>query len=147
MIALREVSRTNFDACVELERHSERFVGNAAYVLAEAYVHRRDSTAYVVCADNEAVGLVILRDRPDEGRAYAFTSLFIADPHQGKGFGRAAVEAIIRKCRAERLSDRIEIFVHESNEKALRVYRNAGFVDTGRAAWDGVFLGLRYRLE
>ena len=38
MIALREVDLSNFDVCAELPRKSERFVGSAAFVRAEAYI-------------------------------------------------------------------------------------------------------------
>jgi hypothetical protein len=87
MISLIEVDQSNFDECTELKRKSERFVGSAAHVLAEAYVHRRNSTAYGIYENDVAVGLVILRDRPDAGQAYAFTNLFIADHIRARATG------------------------------------------------------------
>ena len=47
------------------------------------------------------VGLVIIRDRPEDGYPYSFTGLFIADDFQQKGLGREAVEAIMNKFRTE----------------------------------------------
>lgn len=58
-----------------------------------------------------------------------------------------AVEAIIRKFRAEGLRDRIEIQVHHSNQIAKRIYENHGFVKAGTAKWDEKFDVMRLELQ
>lgn len=146
MITLREVDRYNFDDCVNLKRESNLFVGSAEYVLANAYIYRSDSTAYAVYNDEIAVGLVIICDRPEQGSAYSFTELFIADDWQRKGFGQAAVEAIMQKFQDEKRSDIAEIQVHCENEPAIKIYRRCGFSEIGRAKWSNDFIVMQAKI-
>lgn len=140
MVELREVVQDNFNDCLALNRESHLYVGDAACVLAEAYVFRHFSTAYAICDGDTIVGLVILLDRPeDDDRNYSFTDLIIADDFLGRGYGNRAVDAIIRKFKAEGLRDRIEIQVHNSNQIAKRIYEKHGFVKTGEADWNSDF--------
>lgn len=146
MITFREVDSTNFDEAVSLKRESTWFVGSPEYVLAEAYLYRDDSTAYAIYADGVMVGMVIVRDRPQGNYPYSFTDIFIADDYQRKGYGQAAVEALMHRFREERLCDHVEIQVHCANEPALKIYRRCGFEETGRAKWDDHFLVMRAKL-
>lgn len=90
--------------------------------------------------------MVTLRDRPEKGYSYSFTDLIVADDHQRKGYGQAAVEAIMRKFREEGLCDDVEIQVHCQNEPALKIYRRCGFEETGRARWNELFFVMRAKL-
>lgn len=121
MVSLREVDITNFDEAINLKRKSTLYVGGPEYVLAEAYVYRGDSTACAIYADDIMVGMVIVRDHPRESCLYSFTDIFIADDYQRKGYGQAAVEALMHRFREERLRDHVEIQVHRENEPALRI--------------------------
>ncbi len=140
MVILKEVDAKNFDEIVNLKRESNMFVGSPEYVLAEAYIYRSDSTAFGIYSDGTPVGLVIIRDRPEEGYPYSFTGLFIADGFQRQGLGQAAVGAIMAKFRAERLRDRVEIQVSQSNAPAVKIYRRCGFKELRRANWDPDFI-------
>ena len=146
MIFLREVDQTNFNDCMGLKRDSFLFVGGPEYVLAEAYIYRDDCTAYSICDENTVVGMVIIRDRPKTGKAYSFTSLFIADDFQRKGLGQAAVEEIMKKLRDERRSDYAEIQVHCANEPARKIYERCGFVEIKRAEWNNDFAVMRTKI-
>ena len=147
MVELREVTQDNFYDCIELERKSNRYVGNAESVLAEAYIFRDCSTAYAIYHGDKVVGLVIIMDKPEEGSFYSFTDLFIADGFQGQHYGGYAVDAIIRKLEAEGKRDVIEIQVHNSNTIAKELYLKRGFVEVGNAKWDESFLVMQRRLE
>ena len=146
MLTLQEVTARNFDEIVGLERESVEFVGKPEYVLAEAYVYRSDSTAFGIYSGETPVGLVIIRDRPEVGYPYSFTGLFIADGFRGRGLGQEAVEAIMRKFRAERLRDAVEIQVNQANAAALKVYLRCGFREVRRASWNPDFIVLRAEL-
>lgn len=140
MLELREVVQENLYDCLDLERKSNLYVGDAAVVLATAYVYRQCSTAYAICEGDTVVGLVILLDRPQEDdKYYSFTEFFIADAFLGKGYGKRAMDAIIRKFRADGLRDKVEIQVHCSNQIAKGIYEKCGFVKTGTAKWDASF--------
>lgn len=56
--------------------------------------------------------------------------LFVDPPAQGRGIGRALLD------QARRLRDRLELEVYEENPRALRFYRNAGFIEAGRREQD-----------
>ncbi len=146
-VVLKEVGADNFEEIVGLKRESVRFVGSPEYVLAEAYIYRSDSTAYGIYSGDEPVGLAVIRDRPEDGYPYSFTGLFIADGHQKKGLGQAAVEAILAKLRADGLRDEVEIQVHEKNEPALKIYRRCGFEEVRRAGWNPEFLVMRAKIK
>ena len=146
MASLKEVDIYNFDGIVNLQRESVQYVGGPEYVLAEAYIYRSDSTAFGIYSGDTPVGLVIIRDRPEEGYPYSFTGLFIADNFQRKGLGQEAVEAIMQKLRAERLRDSVEIQVNESNIPARKIYQRCGFKEIRRANWNPDFIVLRAEL-
>ena len=140
MVELREVVQDNFYDCLALNRKSNLYVGDAAFVLAEAYLFRDFSTAYAICDGDTVVGLVILSDRPEEDDTYySFTDLIIADDFLGRGYGNQAVDAIIHKFMEEGQRDRIEIQVHNSNQIAKRIYEKHGFVRIGAADWNSDF--------
>lgn len=140
MIELREVVQENLNDCLALERKSNLYVGDAAVVLANAYVFRQYATAYAICEGDTMVGLVIVLDRPQEDdKYYSFTELFIADDFLGKGYGKGAVDAILCKFRADGLRDKVEIQVHCSNQIAKGIYEKCGFRKTGTAKWDEAF--------
>lgn len=140
MIELREVVQDNLNDCLSLERKSNLYVGDAATVLATAYVFRQYSTAYAIYDDDTVIGLVILLDRPQEDdKYYSFTELFIADDFLGKGYGKMAMDAIIRKFKTDKLRDKVEIQVHNSNQIAKHIYEDCGFIKTGTAKWNEEF--------
>lgn len=146
MITLREVDQNNFNECISLKRESNLYVGSPEYVLANAYIYRSDSTAYAIYDDETVVGLVIILVQPEQGRAYSFTELFIADDQQRKGFGQAAVEAIMRKFYDEKRSDIVEIQVHCANEPAKKIYERCGFSEIGRAKWNNDFIVMQSKI-
>lgn len=148
MVELREVDQDNFYDCVALERKSNLYVGDAVFVLAQAYIFRQYSTAYAICDNDTIVGLVILLDRPEEDdKYYSFTELFVADDFLGKGYGNQAVEAIICKFKTEGLRDQVEIQVNHSNQIAKKIYEKHGFVKVGTAKWDEGFDVMRLELQ
>ena len=146
MISLREITVQNFNECISLERRSQKYVGSAADVIAEAYIYRQNSTAYGIYLEDEIIGLVILKERPS-GSPYSFTDLFIADSYQNKGYGNAAVKLIIEKFQSEKSASYIEIQVHNTNQYAIRIYENNKFKVTGKAQWDNNFLVMQRNLN
>lgn len=146
MVTLKEVDIYNFNDIVNLQRESVQYVGSPEYVLAQAYIYRSDSAAFGIYSGDIPVGLVIIRDRPEEGYPYSFTELFIADGFQRKGFGLEAVEAIMQKFRADGLRDSVEIQVNETNVFALKIYRKCGFREIRRADRNPDFIVMRAEL-
>ncbi len=57
--------------------------------------------------------------------------LMIAADHQGKGYGRAAMEALIARLRAEGKFDALYLSYEPENTGAERFYAGLGFEKTG----------------
>ena len=146
MISLKEITMQNFNECMSLERKSQKYVGNATDVLAEAYIYRFNSTAYGIYLDDEIIGLVILKDKPSNS-PYSFTDLFISDHYQNKGYAKTAVSLIIDKFKSEKLASYIEIQVHNTNQYAIKSYKDNGFRITGNSQWDNSFLIMQLHIE
>jgi len=142
MIHLKEIDQSNFNECIALKRKSEKFVGNAVYVLAEGYTFKHHSTTHGIYNDDIMVGMVTVMDKPSNNRAYGFTNMFIADNYQRKGYGKQAVAVILDKFQKQRKADTVELCVHESNKIALSIYKNFGFIEIGREAWNNKFIKL-----
>ncbi|MDR1629178.1 MAG: GNAT family N-acetyltransferase [Oscillospiraceae bacterium] len=137
-VALKPITIENFNDAMALERKNTRFVGSAADVLAEGYVFREDSAVYGIYAAETIVGLVLLLEEPRRGY-YEFTNLFIADTVQHRGFGTAAVRAVLEKYKKERKADTVKLQVHKLNKYAIRSYEACGFTITGQSKWDENF--------
>jgi len=141
MINLREINYDNYLNCYELEHNDQKFVESPVHILAEAYVGRRDWTAYGIYWHNDLIGMVSIRNVPVVGlRSYAFSELLIADNYRRKGLGRAAVKAVLHKLKNENGFTTAKICVHKDNEIARKFYMNIGFNEGTYTEWSDDFI-------
>ena len=109
MISLRQIDSSNYRECIELSvaPDQQRFVASNLQSLADAYVWREAAEPYAVYSDDEMVGFALLFPLADGGdddaipepgteRGYILVRLMIDDRFQGHGYGRAALDAIVR---------------------------------------------------
>lgn len=68
--------------------------------------------------------------------------LMIDEEEQGRGYGRAAVAALMKKLSDEFPETVIHTSIEPENQAALKLYRGLGFEETGETAWDEVVLAL-----
>lgn len=74
----------------------------------------------------------------------ALFGIFIGDPNQwGKGYGRAATQAILEIAFNELRLNRVHLEVFTDNERAIKCYQNLGFVHEGTAR-ERAFRGGRF---
>lgn len=95
-ITLQKVDESNFLACfsLRLEAQQEKFVSHPIRSLAQAYVYYSQCTPFAVCRAGQVVGyLMVIYDYDEE--AYFIWHLMIDAQHQGRGCGRAAMEAAL----------------------------------------------------
>jgi diamine N-acetyltransferase len=132
MISLRPVDSSNYGKCIELTvaPDQERFVASNVRSLAEAYVWRDGAEPYAVYSDDEMVGFALLYPLEDEARGFILVRLMIDRRFQGRGLGRAALEAIVELIRSRGLPT-LRLSVVQANEQALEFYRRNGFAETG----------------
>lgn len=73
------------------------------------------------------VGFIAGDPRPSEGFSWIAT-LGVLPEYRGLGYGRALLEA----CERQLPTRRIRLSVRASNDEAIRMYRNAGYVAIDR---------------
>ena len=119
----------------------------------EAYKHRSDEAAltsekgitWAVDADGGLVGRAAMF-LFDELSRNASVGLGFAPEHRGKGYGRETLRLLLDFGFAHRNLHRIWLECAATNERGIRAYRAAGFVEEGRLrehAWiDGAYVDM-----
>jgi diamine N-acetyltransferase len=136
-ITLQELTRDTWEACVDLDvaEHQRNFVSSNLVSLAEAQFYP-GTVCRAVYADEEMVGFVMYGPdaeyAPGEQGAFAFVRLMIDRHHQGKGYGRAAIAAVIEAVREIPESHVLYTSFAPENTHAARLYASVGFQPTGR---------------
>lgn len=144
-ITLQKVDESNFLACfaLKLGPGQEEFVSHPIRSLAQAYVYYGQCTPFAVCCDGKVVGYVMVIYDYDED-TYNIWHLMIDAQHQGKGFGKTAMERSIDHIRTKPFgnSNQILLTVNPNNHIAYHLYQALGFTETGRSDEDEIELGL-----
>jgi diamine N-acetyltransferase len=143
VISLRPIDSSNYRESIELSvgPDQQRFVASNLQSLADAYVWREAAEPFAVYSDDEMVGFALLFPlgdgedddsipEPGTERGYILVRLMIDDRFQGRGYGRAALEAIVALVRDRGLPT-IRLSVVPENEQALDFYRRNAFAETG----------------
>ena len=98
-VILREITQDNFRGILRLEVAPEQkeFVAENAHSIAEAHY---EPLAWIrgVYAEDTAVGFVMLRDDPEKPQYYLWRFMIAAE-HQGKGYGKAALDRVVEYVR------------------------------------------------
>ena len=122
----------------------EGFVESVAECLAEA--DRRRCWRPVGVYDGDAlIGFAMYGFFPHEGQDEEMSEggrvwldrLLIDASCQGKGYGKAAVKALIRRLRQEYGCRRIFLSVYKENQAACRLYERLGFRFNGETDANG----------
>jgi diamine N-acetyltransferase len=135
-VTLRPITRDNFFDVLDLKLHpgQETFVADNAVSIANAYVEPTFVPLGVYAGD-ELVGFAMYGQHPNTG-AWWVIRLMIDRAHQGKGYGRAAMEAVI-EMMAERVGcEEIVTSFVPSNAVAAGLYASLGFRPTGEVEDD-----------
>lgn len=138
-VTLREVTRENWRAVTHLEvaQDQQHFVAPNAYSLAEA-AYEPGLTSVAIYAGESLVGFALYTREPFEG-AWTFTRtpyqgelgilrMMIDKKHQGNGYGRQAMQALIERMRQLPGGHAIILNFAPTNAGARRLYESLGFV-------------------
>lgn len=144
-ITLQKVDESNFIACfsLKLDVQQEKFVSHPIRSLAQAYVYYKQCTPFAICCDGQVAGyLMVIYDYDEE--AYFIWHLMIDVQHQGRGYGRAAMEAALDYIRTKPFGDSsiVRLTVNPENSAAFHLYQTLHFTATGRADEDEIELEL-----
>ena len=129
---LREITGENYQQVLNLSTGAgqEEFVAQNVRSMAQAWVFRDRARPYALYEGEEPVGFIMFDWRPEEKTAEIWR--FMIDyRHQGKGYGRRAMELALEKIRWAGVFDRVQLYYVPGNEKARALYRNLGFRETG----------------
>ena len=138
-ISLRLVTDDNFDAVVKLSdtltEDQKHCVAPNMVSLAQAYVNYDMAWPRAIYLEEDPVGFVMLalhdEDTHQEDQpAYYLWRFMIRFDCQHQGIGKAVLDQIVAKCKAEGIRTLITSCVMEKAEP-YRFYMNYGFLDTG----------------
>ena len=144
-VTLEAVTAANWRVTLDLAvpPEQQRFVANyvpiAAIALAKAFVRPGGLhwQPLAVCTVEQMVGFVELAFTPGSSDQYWIYHFFIDGRYQGKGYGQAALHALVQLVQTEHPAcERLQLQVHPDNERAQHVYQQVGFRPTG-ATIDG----------
>ena len=134
MINLKKITEDNFIDAFDLKLGAgqDGFVSHPIRSLAQAYVYRNQCQPFGIYNDDEMVGYVMViydYDIPE----YDIWHMMIDVKHQGKGFGKAALEIVLSYIGSKPFGDsnRVTLTCNKDNEVALALYHSIGFKDTG----------------
>jgi diamine N-acetyltransferase len=112
-----------------LPEAQHRFVADNAVSMAQAYFEPKAWFRAIYFGD-KPVGFVMLYD-DDEKQEYFLWRLMIAGPHQGRGYGRGAIELLLDYVRTRPgATALLTSFVPDEGGPG-KFYRRLGFTPTG----------------
>ena len=120
---------------VQVRRDQRRFVGTVNDYLALCR-YAGDWSPMAIRADGTTVGFAMWAHDPDDLGSYWIGGFLIDRRHQRKGYGRAALAALISYL--QRMPGRRDVALSylPDNAVARRLYAEAGFVETGEREGD-----------
>jgi len=139
-ITLQPVTRTNWcqTLILTVDAQQQCFVAAtsppAVVALAKAHIRPQGLPVmpYAIYADEGMVGYLNLVGDPATTDDYWLYHFFIDQRYQGRGYGQAALRAILTLLRHDFPRCRsVSLIVHPDNEVAQRLYTGAGFRATG----------------
>ncbi len=133
-LTFRPVNRDNFYQviCLDVRADQKTFVASNAVSIAETTIHP-DWEALAIYADETLVGFTMWgKDDQYPVEEWWIIRLMIDQAQQGKGYGRAAMEALIPRIQARTGGKAIFLSFEPENAVAEALYRSLGFQPTGR---------------
>ncbi|HEX6289720.1 MAG TPA: GNAT family N-acetyltransferase [Herpetosiphonaceae bacterium] len=129
-VVLREITRDNWHQAIRLKvaEGQEHFVASNLYSIAESKFEPTFVPLAIYHGDT-MVGF-LMHGRDEHGHDWIIR-LMIDRDHQGKGYGRAAMEQAIAKLTARPDCTTIKISYEPDNHQAERLYHSLGFAPTG----------------
>ena len=143
-VTLRDIDRGNFMQCVKLDVHDAQrgFVASNVFSIAQSKVEPTYNVQAVYDGE-EMVGFCMYGWDAEEG-CHCLARLMVDKNQQGKGYGRAATEAVVERLRAEPDCRQIMLSVNPANKAAQALYESLGFVKTGEVSRGEEVMRLRF---
>ena len=145
-IELMELSEENMEECFALRVADDQtqYIASNKDSRKTAKENGKVARPFVICCDGKIVGFTMFafdEDYEDPDDRYWLWRFMIDEDSQGKGYGTAALQVIIRYFR-EHGANNIRLSTKETNTKALSIYHRAGFRETGEMNDEEIVLQL-----
>ena len=141
-LQFQEITPENWRESPAVAPAQRGWVSDSMRLLARAYAYREQrSRAYLVCDGDCPVGMVLYYDC-EALNAYDFSQLFIDEHCQGRGYGKATAEEVLRRMKADGKYHGVVLCYIEGNETARRLYEKLGFQPTGERDGDEIVMRL-----
>jgi diamine N-acetyltransferase len=140
-VTLREITVDTVDAVIALKvtPEQEGHVASNAKSIAQAHFYPDVAWFRAVYAGETLVGFVMLSDDAVK-QEYWLWRLMIAEPYQGRGYGRQVIEQVCDYVRTRPGAEALITSVVPGPAAALDFYQKAGFVLTGELDDEGEWI-------
>ncbi|HWQ57797.1 MAG TPA: GNAT family N-acetyltransferase, partial [Clostridia bacterium] len=140
--ALVPINQLNVSEVLRLKpaANQECYVATNAVSIAQAFIAKNISHPYALEERGIPVGFVMFY-ADKKNRKYTLSRFMVDASYQGKGFGRVAMELVIKELKKYGAS-KVELSVVPDNTTAVHVYESAGFKFTGKTIFDVAFMEL-----
>jgi diamine N-acetyltransferase len=145
-VSLREITEETVVEIINLSNTlpdaQRKMVADNAKSIAQAHFSKH-AWFRAIYAGETPVGFIMLYDNPDE-QEYFLWRLMVAGPHQGKGYGRKAIELLLDYVRTRPGAQELLTSCVEGEASPEGFYRRLGFDRDGKMYDEEV--GLRLKL-
>ena len=144
IVHLREINQDNWKQAIRIDVAPEqkRFVASNLYSISEAILNPTFAPLAIYDEAETMVGFLMYGTNTDNGELWILR-LMVGQQYQGRGYGRAAMEEIIRRLKAKPDCQEIFTSYEPDNDVAAKLYRSLGFEDTGRVEGGELVVRLR----
>ena len=131
-LAVVELTADNIEAVLAVEPRPEqlRHVNPVSWYVARSAYQGVWQPVGLVSEAGTVVGFAEWAF-DDSDSTYALGGIVLDAAHQGRGLGRAVLDALVRHVRAQPVRGTVVLTVHDDNERARALYRSYGFEETG----------------
>ena len=125
---------------LHVKKEQEHWVASNIAILARAYAYREhNSIVYAIYNCETPIGLLMQRDYIHNEITYCVLDQFmIAEPFQGKGYGKKAMQKWISLIKEDKKHDAIMLCYKEEDMIACHLYQSLGFKHTGEVDEDEI---------
>jgi diamine N-acetyltransferase len=143
-VSLRELTAETMREICRLEvREDQRdFVAPNVFSIAQAYFESRTWLRGVYVGDTP-VGFAMLYENPDGGQYFLWRFMIDAQ-HQGKGYGRAALDLVVDHVRGLPDATELRLSYVEGDASPRGFYRAYGFAETGEREHGEIVMSLAF---
>jgi len=134
-VQLVPITKANWEIAAKLEVREDqsRFVASNLWTIAETRWYPW-TVLRGIYDDADMIGFLAFGRDPADGEHWLYRFM-IDRNHQGRGFGRAALTALIEELRLAGICRRLTVGYEPDNLPAERLYFSVGFVKGEPAPW------------